>query len=287
MKQNPSNWLFKIPDGAIEFIVFPSILPMIQSFYDEGKVRLATKIKFLTYVHLIFNCEAAANEANFWQMLGDVTLEFLKRTLSRKGFLIVIDSLPLTDDLIETIVCGFDFSIGYVLLISDQRFLFTHKLGEYRLYNFSIIQFISQIRSEGKLGPPINNSYLKVDEATNAVQFIFEHNNMNLMQVPQLADDKDFLEEAEIIGDQTIIDHLSNVNPPDVSSTNSLTFPINDQDVIKLEQFQDFKTNIENQTKDLVEALQKQLKNQFDMIGLSYPHRHPQMNNSEMLDLHQ
>jgi hypothetical protein len=105
---------------------------MIQSFYDEGKICLMTKIKFLTWVHLLFNCEAAINESIFWQMLGDVKLEILKRTLSLKGFLNVIDSLPLSDDLIDAIVCGVDFSICYALLIDDSRFLFTQSR---RIYN--------------------------------------------------------------------------------------------------------------------------------------------------------
>jgi hypothetical protein len=223
-------------------------------------------------------------------MLGDVMLEILKRTLSLKGLQMVIDTLNLSGEIIDSIVAGFDFSIGYVLLIDDSRFLFTQNQGEYQIYEFSLIQFITQIRSSSNLGRFINTSLLEIYKPTDVIQLVFEVNTQNLLQVTESFPDDLFISaEARetIIGYQTMIENPSNGYPPDDISINPSSFTISDGFEQKIEQLENFRTMIENQAQNLVSVLLDKLRIQVNTIASSYDHRLNQISNSQFFDPNQ
>jgi hypothetical protein len=181
MQRIDSNELIKVSTAGIFRTVFPSNYKKFSSYQRFLSGRLEEKLTFITTVHLIFNSQSLHSKEAFSIILNDVKWEIIKRTLNLNGLISVSNSFNFSEALFNNINCGFDFSVGYVFLLQSNEFIFVDQADHHTIIEGSLIDFISIIRNEGKLGAPINWTLVEVFQMTNVEQIyqLFTQEELN------------------------------------------------------------------------------------------------------------
>jgi hypothetical protein len=78
------------------------------------------------------------------------------------GLLQISSYFNFSEEQFNSIICGFDLTVGYLFLVNDDLFIYSDVKGEYRVYEINVLQFIDDLKCSQKLGNPINWVYVEV-----------------------------------------------------------------------------------------------------------------------------
>jgi hypothetical protein len=133
IEQNPLNFFWEVSNSAIIPIVFPSIPAKFCTFNDFSNHSLLQKLTVLTVSQLLIDRNVCHSNLTFPQLLTHPIHELLKRVLSMDGLLQILSHFNFSEEQFNSIICGFDLTVGYLFLVNDDLFIYCDVKGEYRV----------------------------------------------------------------------------------------------------------------------------------------------------------